>query len=156
MAADQDAVLMVYLRDDPSNRDIRYHWSEDAGAIWSWGTLAEDIGDGVTYTAPTATARWGRGIMAVLHKMGPGGDALQSSRRPVEEDGWTTPSLIEDTGLRTGTRTDVQPLVTGGWGALFISDAGDPQAVYFMRLPLIFADGFASGDVALWSASAGL
>ncbi len=156
IAADQDAVIIVYLRDDPSNRDIRYHWTQNAGETWSWGTLAEDIGDGVTYTAPTATARWGRGIMAVFHKMGsPGGDALYSTRRPMEEDHWTTASVNGDNGLRTGTRTDVQPLVGGGWGVLFISDAGDPQAVWFMRLPLIFADGFESGDIQLWSNSAG-
>lgn len=155
IAADQDAVIIVYLRDDLSNSDIRYHRTQDAGATWSWGTLAEDIGDGVTYTAPTATARWGRGIMSVHHKMGTGGAALYSTRRPVEEDHWTTPSLTFDTGIRTGARTDVQPLVDGSWGVLFISDAGDPQAVWFMQLPMIFADGFASEDVLLWSASAG-
>lgn len=153
IAANQNAVLIVYLRDDPLNRDIRYHWTQDAGSTWSWGTLAEDIGDGVTYMAPTVTGRWDRGFVAVHHKMGPGGSAIFSARRPAQANRWLASSSTTGIGLRTGTRTDVQPLVGNGWGVLFISDMGDPQAVYFMNLPLIFADGFASGNSVLWSSS---
>ena len=33
--------------------------------------------------------------------------------------------------------------------------SGDPQAVYFMKAPLIFFDGFESADLGKWSSSTG-
>ena len=101
----------------------------------------------------TVSARWNRGVLAVYDRMGGGGDALFSARRPVEEDVWTTPVSPAGLNVRTGTRKDVQPLVGGGWGVLFISDTGDPESVYFMSSPLIFNDGFASADLSVWSST---
>ncbi len=156
IAADDDLVMVIYSRQNSLDRDIRVHYSYSAGTGWGWNTLALAPGNGTTYGAPTISGRWHRGMMVAYHRMGTGGDALATSRRPLEESTWTLEELSSGIGLRTGTRTDIQPLVEGSWGMLFISDTGDPQAVYFMLTPLIFADGFASGDMELWSSTAGV
>jgi hypothetical protein len=153
VAADRDKVIVTYGHDVSFDRDVRYHVSEDAGETWSSGTLAAG-GSGVSYPSAAVSARWNRGMFVVYDRMGGGGDALFSARRPVEEDVWTTPVSPAGLSVRTGTRKDAQPLVGGGWGILFISDTGDPQSVYFMPSPLIFSDGFASANLSAWSSAA--
>jgi hypothetical protein len=152
VAADRDRVIVTYGHETSSDRDVRYHVSEDAGETWISGTLAAG-GSGVSYPAAAVSARWNRGMLVVYDRMGGGGDALFSVRRPVEEDVWTAPVSPAGLTVRTGTRKDVQPLAGGGWGILFISDADDPQSVYFMSSPLIFSDGFASADLSAWSST---
>ena len=79
------------------------------------------------------------GFLVVHDKMGPGSDALYAARRPAEENHWTPTVSAAGMAPRTGTSIDVQPLVDGGWGILFISDSGESKSVYFARAPLIFA-----------------
>ncbi len=155
VAADRDVVVVISTESDGGLRHIRVDRSVDAGGVWQGGRLELSTGP-LSYGAPTVVGRWGRGMMIAYHRMGTGGDALVSRRRPVEENLWSAAEAITGIGLRTGTRTDLQPLVAGGWGALIVSDTDAPQAAYFLRLPLLFADGFDSGTVGLWSAAAGL
>jgi len=158
ISAYDDTVICTYEHSYTNGLGIRYNVSYDGGDSWFFGSWEPDPGH--SFRNPDVTCRGGQGSAIVFNDEAGDFDPVWFRYRDHYSPGdWDTivAQINEHDGASIWPNSvEWLPPLPGhdfAYGTIYLASEPDPGLIPFFdrMMPLMFEDGFESGDTSAWS-----